>query len=197
MKFSESKYESSCKVLGSQEMLDRLAQVGINVTIQTLRNWERQRLITPPERGGGYGGKWSNYAESVLAECYAAHMLLQVLPKTKMDRTIPKFSAEMLAHARANCRFLPPGLTFPHIKSTFLMEKIGAKVTIQDEFFERRPVHWASKPDIDLSDDYLKQVKFSGQESFDTMLECVMRLTAELLWFKFLSEGAGKFNLTK
>ena len=197
MKLLERDYEFSGKVLSSGEMLNRLAQVGINVTIQTLRNWERQKLITPPERGGGYCGKWSDYAESALAECYAAHMLLQVLPRRKMGGNIPKFSAEMLAHARANCRFLPLGLIFPAVKSRYFMEETGADIRIYDEFFAGRPALWESKPGIDLNEDYINHMKVSGHDSFDTMLEYATRLTAELLWFKFLSEGAEKLKLSK
>ena len=77
------------------------------------------------------------------------------------------------------------------------MEETGADIKIYDEFFAGKPTLWESKPGIDLNDDYINNTKASGHDSFETMLEYVTRLTAELLWFKFLSEGAEKLKLLK
>ena len=90
-------------VLTSNDMLQRLAAVDFVVTMQSLRNWEKDGLVTPPFRTSGYGGRQTYYSEYALAECYAAHMLLHVLPKKIQDKSIPKFSIEMLAAARAKC----------------------------------------------------------------------------------------------
>ena len=59
------------------ELLNRLEAVGISVTPQTIRNWEKARLIIPPYRSGQRGGRITEYSEFVLAEVYAIYHLMQ------------------------------------------------------------------------------------------------------------------------
>lgn len=197
MEFISRYYEGNLTTLGSPEMLQRLAQGGIAITSQTLRNWERDGLITPPERGGGYKGKWTKYSEFALAECYAAHMLLQVLTKSQSEQTIPKFSAAQLSKARMNCRFYPSGIEKPNLATDYLLKKTGSKATIREESIVGTAINWEDEPKFSLDNEYVLLAKASGQNSFETLLKFTMQLTAELLWFKYLTEGARKFQLVK
>lgn len=174
--------------LSPQEVLSRLTAAGVNVTLQTLRNWEADRLITPPIRGSGYGGRWTKYFEYVLAECYAAHMLLHVLPKKMMDKSTPKYSPEMLAHARATCRFHPSGWPERPISETIRLHHLADGVMAKD-------YRWDDPPQIDLTQEYSNLAETKKSDSFETLLEYTTKLSAELMWFKYLTEGAKAFGL--
>jgi|GEM_PF-3964697 len=197
MEFLSRYYEGNLTTLESPEMLQRLAQGGIVVTSQTLRNWERDGLITPPERGGGYKGKWTKYSELALAECYAAHMLLQVLTKNQSAQTIPKFSAAQLSKARLNCRFYPHGIEKPQLATEYFLKKPCAKATICEEVIVGTAINWEDAPKFSLDREYALLANASGQNSFEMLLQFTMQLTAELLWGKYLAEGAKKFQLVK
>ena len=193
MELVDSSSGKKNNVLGTQEVLGRLAKVGINITAQTLRNWERDQLITSPTRGAGYGGKWSEYPNYVLAECYAAHMLLQVLPKKIIDKDVPKFSVKLLAEARANCEHrqskpYDAAETLSRYNSGF---KFG-KAVVTD-----MPIKWSEMPKIELSNEYVIFANKAGQNTFETMLQFTTKKSAELFWLKYYSEGLKIFGLTE
>lgn len=180
-------------VLGTQDVLGRLAEAGINITAQTLRNWERDKLITSPARGAGYGGKWSEYPSYVLAECYAAHMLLQVLPKKIIDKDVPKFSVKLLAEARANCEHQQ---SKPYDAAEILNRynfgfKVGKAVVATV------PINWNDNPKVELSNEYVVFANKVGQNTFDTMLQFTTKKSAELFWLKYYSQGLKIFGLTE
>ena len=64
--------------ISPQEIVDRLASVGIEVSRPTLLRYEKQGLVASASRGSsGRGiGRWSEYPEIALAEAYAAWSLL-------------------------------------------------------------------------------------------------------------------------
>lgn len=180
------------EVLGTQEVLAHLAEAGVNITAQTLRNWERDQLITSPKRGAGYGGKWSEYPRHVLAECYAAHMLLQVLPKKIIDKDVPKFSVKQLAEARTNCKNrLSKKYNVAENLSSYnsgmkFGEPVVANVTI----------NWENMPKIELSKEYAVFVNQAGRNTFETMLQFTTKKSAELFWQKYYFQGLKIFGLT-
>ena len=128
-------------------LLEMLEQAGMGITKQTLRNYERDGLITPPTRGAKYKGRWTCYASIVPAECYAAFMLLNTRSRGEEGNEMPKLSAKLIAKGRS-------------------IRAQGREQSIT-----------------------------SAQGDVEKMLAVTMSLLAELLWFKFLSEGMEKFNI--
>lgn len=60
-----------------QQLNEKLKQLRVDVSFTTLYKYEKKYLlITPPERGAGYGGKWSSYDDVVLIEFLACWLLL-------------------------------------------------------------------------------------------------------------------------
>lgn len=198
--------------LTQPELLERLEEKGFKVSSQTIRNWETAKLITKPTRGSRYGGRWVVYSEYVLIECYAAYHLLSINARRGSALYEVKCSPELLALARQNCRFHPQGLppqpqdaSYYDIIETpnnqkklvschppiYEGEKSTLRVTITDERISAYPdaphshhLHW-DEPfpfSIDLK-----------EHSFFSALETAALLTAELLWFKYLCQGAAVF----
>ena len=64
-------------LLSQQEFLKRLSDNSINITSQTLRNWEQRNLLTPQLRSGlpGKKGLRIAYSEFALAEAFAVYSL--------------------------------------------------------------------------------------------------------------------------
>ena len=60
-----------------QEVLEQLAQHGINITIRTLQRWVNDELIPTPESGiYKTGGRWTQYPSGTVEEFMATHTLL-------------------------------------------------------------------------------------------------------------------------
>jgi hypothetical protein len=65
------------KKLRQDEVLNLLnTKLGVPIKYGTLRNYEKQKLISPPARGSGYGGKWSEYDTVAVAEAATAWRLI-------------------------------------------------------------------------------------------------------------------------
>lgn len=92
--------------ISQERFLKELKQVAeIDITAQTLRNWERHNLITPPDRKihseDRRAGRSAEYYRSALAEAYAVYKLTKeglTLPQDQM--LLPKFSLVHVAIAR-------------------------------------------------------------------------------------------------
>jgi hypothetical protein len=95
------------RTLRQKEVLERLNQIGIPMKYGTLLNYEKQKLITPPRRGSGYGGKWAEYDIWAVAEVATAWKLIH--GKYESDRAMtqiftgrpPSINAKAVALARA------------------------------------------------------------------------------------------------
>jgi hypothetical protein len=96
-----------------------------------------------------------------------------------------------------NCRFYPSGIEKPNLATDYLLKKTGSKATIREESIVGTAINWEDEPKFSLDNEYVLLAKASGQNSFETLLKFTMQLTAELLWFKYLTEGARKFQLVK
>lgn len=97
--------------MSPDELVDRLSEIGANITRRTLFNYETWQLIPAAERGGGgTGGRWTNYPTDTLSEAYASFCLLhgsyintQELP-SELDHLsglkFPKVSPELVRMVR-------------------------------------------------------------------------------------------------
>lgn len=109
--------------ISQERFLQELKQVaGIDITAQTLRNWERHNLITPPDRkihsDKRRAGRSAEYYRSALAEAYAVYKLTKeglTLPQDQIP--LPKFSLTHVAIARAV--FYNSGFSIPNFPSLF------------------------------------------------------------------------------
>lgn len=181
--------DDSFEELAPQALLERLEKEGIQVTQQTLRNWERNGLISKPARGARYGGRWTVYSEYVLPECYAAYMLLS-------EKSIPKFPIPLLAKARELNYYHPEGFPLKPAKSAEINTKFGI-VKITDEYINPLIVKWTDAPQIEIDNLYKRFMEFKGENNYDTLLDFHLLVSAQLLWFKFFYEGASKFWIHK
>lgn len=170
------------------ELMERLAEAGIKVTTQTLRNWERSGLIIPPRREGGRGGKKSFYSEYVLAECYAANMLLQEKLIVGTGIVLPRVSAESLSKARKSCRYYPLQYPCPprdqHIYYYDQKNNSKTQVAIRNETIKKIPADYQAVPEQ------------GGMEAFKNYEEKMIHYYSEflqLLWFRFITEGCEQF----
>lgn len=175
------------KELLQPELMERLAEAGIKVTTQTLRNWERSGLIIPPRREGGRGGKKSLYCEYVLAECYAANMLLQEKLIVGTGVVLPRVSAEALSKAREFCRYYPQQYPCPPRDQHIYyhgMNNSGTKVAIINETIKRLPADYQAIPaagEVKAFKDYEEKMIHYYSEFL------------QLLWFRFITEGCEQF----
>lgn len=64
------------KTFAQRELLELLNREGVTLKYQSLRNYELQHLVTHPERGAGYGGKWAVYGLEAAAEAATAWRLM-------------------------------------------------------------------------------------------------------------------------
>lgn len=66
-------YGNSYRQLSQQELLQKLSDIGISITAQTLRNWEKKDLISPAFRTGikKERGLCVAYTEINIAEAFA------------------------------------------------------------------------------------------------------------------------------
>ena len=66
-------YSNNCRQLSQQELLQKLSDIGISITSQTLRNWEQKDLISPAFRTGikKEHGLRVAYTEINFAEAFA------------------------------------------------------------------------------------------------------------------------------
>lgn len=70
-------YSNNCRQLSQQELLQKLFDIGISITSQTLRNWEQKDLISPAFRTGikKEHGLRVAYTEVNFAEAFAVWVL--------------------------------------------------------------------------------------------------------------------------
>jgi hypothetical protein len=80
--------------------------VGVDITRRTLLNYETNKLISEPKRGGGGpGGRWTDYPAGTVEEARAAWQMLHgkypgSLPEKIFDGKPPTLSPEMISIAR-------------------------------------------------------------------------------------------------
>jgi len=64
--------------VGPEEAVQRLSELGIEITVRTLQNWAyRYKVITKPKTGS-YGkgrGRWAHYSEVAIKEAVTVHIL--------------------------------------------------------------------------------------------------------------------------
>lgn len=81
--------------VGPEEAVQRLSELGIEITGRTLQNWAyRYKVITKPKTGG-YGkgrGRWAHYSEVAIKEAVTVHIL----------REKHRLNISEIAAARAN-----------------------------------------------------------------------------------------------
>jgi hypothetical protein len=59
------------------EVINKVAVLGVEISRATLLRYENQGLISKPERGGGgAGGRWTDYPDQTVQEVYASWCLL-------------------------------------------------------------------------------------------------------------------------
>ncbi len=65
-------------ILTPDEVIEKLKDIGIEISRPTLSRYEKQKLIPKPERGslGRAGGRWTDYPENTIEEAYAAWKLM-------------------------------------------------------------------------------------------------------------------------
>lgn len=107
MKLAKLAYDAmynSEYVWDSQEgFLNKLSAVDIKITAETLRNWERKGLITPPRRSGQSKGRRVEYSDYALAETFAVYNLTGAqlsFQISELNLSVPKFTLAQLAVAR-------------------------------------------------------------------------------------------------
>ena len=102
-KLDKAKTTTVYPYLPQPTVLGELAKAGVEITSQTLRNWEKYDLLIPPRRSGQLGGRKSEYCEFSLAEAFAAYKLTQSnfdLRISNSSISLPKFSLAQLSLAR-------------------------------------------------------------------------------------------------
>ena len=109
--------DDSYSLLSQQEFLKRLADRGINITSQTLRNWEQHNLLTPQSRSGQpeKKGLRVSYSEFALAEAFAIYSLSNSKLSFELvgyDVPFPKYSLLHIEMARR--AFCKAGYTVPN-----------------------------------------------------------------------------------
>ena len=123
--------------ISQESFLQELKQVAdIDITAQTLRNWERLNLITPPDRkihsAERRAGRSAEYYRSALAETYAVYKLTKVgltLPQDQIP--LPKFSLSHVAIARKvlyKAGYYIPKYQPPFAKSAKVNQILGEEV---------------------------------------------------------------------
>lgn len=173
--------------LSQPELMDRLSESGIQLTTQTLRNWERNHLIIPPRREGGRGGKKSIYCEYVLAECYASHKLLQDKDFIEKGLLLPRINAETLSQARKDCEYYPVHFPCPPSDEHLYYVNRGEtslKVTITEDGIRKIPCDYNSAP---------KKENLPSFENHEAKLVYHYKEFLQLLWFRYVSAGCEEF----
>ena len=121
-------------------------------------------------------------------------MLLYVLPKQQIDKSIPKFSTVMLAKARQSCPYPPKTLPARPIDNSRIVDSSKQlDITITDEVILTESFSWTDPPNEKIDDLYDNFAKEKRGNTFDTLLEFSLLMSVRLLWFKYLCEGAGRF----
>ena len=90
------------------DVLNQLKIKGLEMSRQTLRRYELQKLISAAKHGcGGRGvGRWTEYNADVLYECVASHQLLTgaytntTLAQLLDGARLPRLSVKVVAMAR-------------------------------------------------------------------------------------------------
>lgn len=69
-----------------KEVVKKLNDIGINIKLRTLQNYEFEyKLISSVKRGAGYGGKWVKYDKVHLIEVATAYVMLHGMNDTLKD----------------------------------------------------------------------------------------------------------------
>lgn len=121
------------------ELLKELSTNGIDITVQTLRAWTRQKLISIPGRRG-IRSREAIYPLSELVECYAARELLKGF-QLNNEVSLPRLTPELIAKVRYDVMTNPP-----------------QEIARLNPFIP--PVDYQDKPDFDITadDDGKKQI---------------------------------------
>ena len=128
--YNEQAYKrSSYSPIFQRDFLDRLSDHDINITSQTLRNWQRNNLLTILSRSGQSGKKGLQvvYSEFALTEAFAVYSLVSAKLLFKLngnDIPFPKYSllhVEMARRAFCQSRYSIPNFPNPPEESYSVM----------------------------------------------------------------------------
>jgi hypothetical protein len=62
--------------MNPNDLVERLAKIGVNITSRTIFNYAEWQIIPKPERGASRAGKWVDYPDEAILEIYAAWSLI-------------------------------------------------------------------------------------------------------------------------
>lgn len=173
--------------ISQERFLKELKQVAeIDITAQTLRNWERHNLITPPDRKihseDRRAGRSAEYYRSALAEAYSVYKLTKAgltLPQDQIP--LPKFSLAHVAVAREifyKTGYYIPNFPPPFYKSIKVKRTTGEDVPPISFVIEDGKIHPKEMPqEWKNADQYLRYIFYQ-------------QLYAA--WYYALSEGCEK-----
>ena len=135
--------DDSYPLLSQQAFLKRLSDCGINITSQTLRNWEQHNLLTPQSRSGQpeKKGLRVSYSEFALAEAFAVYSLSNSkLSFELVDNDVPFPKYSLLHVEMARRAFCKAGYTIPNFpkppKSSYTVRYLNSG---QEELFKALP----------------------------------------------------------
>ena len=138
---NEILYKSDYKWCSQNDFLAKLASVEIEVTSQTLRNWETHNLLTLPRRVGQAKGLRVEYCEFALVEAFAAYCLTNSVLTVDMNGEkipFPKYSLLHIELARRTfCKAKYNVANFP--KPPLASYEIGYKWHNPEPIFTNLP----------------------------------------------------------
>lgn len=91
--------------MNPDQVVNQLQTIGVDITRPTITRYERQGLISPPQRGShGRGvGRWTEYPECAIHEAYAAWALINARYNMP-TKNVPKVAPEVVWYARMKAR---------------------------------------------------------------------------------------------
>ena len=133
----------SYSLISQQQFLKRLSDNNINITSQTLRNWEQHNLLTPQSRSGQLEkrGLRVAYSEFSLAEAFAVYNLTNAkltFETIGKEVLFPKYSllhVEMARRAFCESRYIIPNFPKPP-EGTYIIRYHNPS---QEELFKTLP----------------------------------------------------------
>ncbi len=92
--------------MSPDEVIEKVSRlINAKITRRTLLNYEKQRLIPIPERGGGgAGGRWTDYPDCTVTEFATAWLLskgsYKKIARDMFENNPPRINLEVIAVAR-------------------------------------------------------------------------------------------------